>query len=1398
MDPYQNGNLLTMTSRGSTGGEPRVDGSALEQGIHLRWQTAPELGFPPGGFDLYRRRENNGHYWRCGSFREADVVGVAWVPADDDHVRPGVAFEFSGVVRITRGCDDQDRTAARFPGDREIRISFGAPVRIVRITFDSDTPANPIGEAIRETPSGPVTVAREPAHKRGKVRVLTVHADGFDHLVLRGRDMMLCELCFVLLREGKDLFWPQNPLNGATPIYLPITHPVWGSPHNHPGDDQAEAEARLPAGLPEERRQAYADGFRDDLHGLLYDLVGTDPQRLHRIQHNDAESAASLDWPGVSLIQLMALDPNLARELGLYWHDEPPSTSTFYDYRVVAHYDDTPYPGRRITFGDLEPGRRIGTTLERRGLRVASANPLEGARVNWAGSEQAAVHVSRHIPAGPITITVAEAVPSISVHLVSEGAVTAKACHGTAVVSLQVRPPGELSLQFDDVAGIDQILLFPLGDVDVVEVVLRRQIGGLGDVTYDVFHVRANESRRALGPTLEPASVVRTPTGLDELGQLLSAQSRVDLRWPRREAGGVFLMPEEPIYYLVQRVDYAADGQTIVREATLNDGAPTLIVERDNASAPLYSDRAVADGTYGYAVRGSDLFGVLSDWGSTQQVVVRERVPPPSPQAVRANYLDPLDPWLSATDREWAEANGPGVKVSWEWPGLFSLQAPDVAEPLGEFRIYAEPGALNRLDGAVTAVTDHGATSTVATTISWQGVADALAGLTLRVGQDFFPITSHSAGDDCAFSVDNLTQPSLAPRPGACSLTVSPGHSAWVDFGRTTAWQRRAFVTAVRDAAPVVGLVVAVTDFDELSPPAPVMTRVGATRTVTVDQALTDPDGTLLPGVLLCEGMVYPAYGHTLGGAVQVHLVPQSTAASAAAAEPPVGAACTYFPGRRYEVRIGGLALTIPEDRAAIVTHVAATASDGQPEAVDDPVWSRPRRGGLGGRPGNEGAPSIPARIEAVRRTPPASLSGVPDAPDDPIYAGPANYYGQARYTLSWNAVSGVAGYAVYRCSGAALFDQDRALRQGRKGVYATGSVFADDPGFSEWLATFDPALTEAALLADVAGHFDTWRAWAERFYPALTDRQVQALAALDGNERAFRRVTPDLVMGISLVDTFDGRGQGMYIYRVRSCDAAGNLSPWPSALAFPPVHIFDVTPPATPAMIGVVGGDRHVVLRWTANREADLQEYRVWRSGDPEALTDLRRTPPTFTILPTADLVVTHVDDGLDGLQTFYYRLAAVDVAGNVSPPTTVLAARVADALPPQPPEWEESEWVRVDGTGAVFDFDDPAAADLPAAVALTWLAQSSMAEATLERRGQYERVWRAIVTLTEPVDAADTDGDGARRYAYVDTTAVLGLAQSYRVRLKDRAGKVNTRAFNETVVAPTSNGAEDTWPPT
>ncbi len=1383
MDRYQNSDLLGMVGRGTLGGERRADGSDLESGVHLRWQTSPELGFPPGGFDLYRRPENNGHYWSCGVFRQADVVGVAWVPADDDHIRPGVGLTFDGAVHIGPGCDPGASNAAIFPGERVVRLSFEQSVRIVRLRFGAETSSNPMAEAFSASATGLVRVARERAQRRGPERVVTLYADRIDQVVLHGVDLVLCELCFVLLREGRDLFWPQIPLNGGTPIYLPITHPVWGSPHPHSPDDQAEARARLPAGLPPDKRQAYLSGFRDELQPILYDLVDTDPQCLYRLRNADDGSAATLDWPGLNLLQVLALDPNLARILGQYWRDQPPSNNAFFDYRVVAHYGDQPYPGKRFDFTELELGRRYGPIVQHKGLTFVSPNPIEAALTTWAGTEHTALRINREITVGPVAITLPEptratGTRSVTLHLVTEHALTAAAYLGTKQLDVQVKAAGEVTLVFEETAGIDRIQLYPLGRVDLVSLILREETGPLGDLVYDVFHIRANSRTPQSRPALEPPRVTAAPTGLDPQGRAMSGQTRVDLRWAVAEAGGDFLLPDAPVFYLVERIDLADDGATVLAKRILNATAPTLISQRAHSEAGpvMYSDRGVADGQYRYAVRGIDVFGVLGDWGPSQSVAVHDRLAPPPPQAVQAQYLDPGDPWLSTVDKDWALANGSGVKLRWQWPGMFALQAPDVAEPLGEFRAYFEPGALNRLDGQVTGLATSGSTSTLTTDIAWPGSVDALAGLSLRVNQNFFVVNAHTSGANCVFTVAHLTLPDLAPTSGPCSLTIPRDHAAWRDYARAANWQRRLAIAPAAAPAAVDGQVLAVGDFDPEAVDAPVVTRPGATRTITLDQGLEDPDGMLLPGALLCDGVVYQVYGHALGPALRLHLAPMPAAASSATlVEPPVAARCTYYPGRQYELRVAGVDLSIAAGQASAVAHMALTSSDGQPETGDNPIWSRPGRGDLGQRPGNESALSLPARMEAMRRTGPAAVANIPAAPAEPIIARPANYFGQARYTLTWEAVSEAAGYAVYRTAGSALFAQDRLLRQGRKGAYATGSVFADDPGFVAWLAAYDPTLTETQMLADVAGYLDVWRAWAARFYAGLTDAEIQTLAGRSGNDAAFRRITPDPVTGTSHADTFDGRGQGFYVYRVRTIDAAGNLSPWPEALAFPPVHIFNVTPPATPALSTVTGGHNQITLRWAHNANAGIKGYRLYRASNPEAVSGWRRMEWLRSAETDAYTVavdgapsgsgIEYADIAVEPLQPYWYTLVAVGADGNgadlASRPSAAVAGQAYDLTPPEPPQWDASRsgWVYVDDAGVVFDWEaDLAGALNPRpAIRLAWSIDPRQSEVLIARDDPLlgRRVTVGAWAAGTPLDATrlfqlDRQVDPALTYAY------------------------------------------------
>lgn len=84
-----------------------------------------------------------------------------------------------------------------------------------------------------------------------------------------------------------------------------------------------------------------------------------------------------------------------------------------------------------------------------------------------------------------------------------------------------------------------------------------------------------------------------------------------------------------------------------------------------------------------------------------------------------------------------------------------------------------------------------------------------------------------------------------------------------------------------------------------------------------------------------------------------------------------------------------------------------------------------------------------------------------------------------------------------------------------------------------------------------------------------------------------------------------------------------------------------DTQAPAAPAALAAEPGGDDVTLTWTANAEADLQEYRIYRGTSPA---------PTDQIATIAAGTQTYTDEDLAVGQTYYYRLAAVDQAGNES----------------------------------------------------------------------------------------------------------------------------------------------------
>ncbi|MFO7570291.1 MAG: DUF799 family lipoprotein [Smithellaceae bacterium] len=105
--------------------------------------------------------------------------------------------------------------------------------------------------------------------------------------------------------------------------------------------------------------------------------------------------------------------------------------------------------------------------------------------------------------------------------------------------------------------------------------------------------------------------------------------------------------------------------------------------------------------------------------------------------------------------------------------------------------------------------------------------------------------------------------------------------------------------------------------------------------------------------------------------------------------------------------------------------------------------------------------------------------------------------------------------------------------------------------------------------------------------------------------------------------------------------DDAGNTAQWVDALSS---VTLDTRAPDVPGAVSAQGRDRRVSLRWEKSASPDLAGYLVYRSVSPlSGYTPLAKTEFCEYSDASADLT---------NLKTYYYRVSAVDFAGNESAP--------------------------------------------------------------------------------------------------------------------------------------------------
>ena len=101
--------------------------------------------------------------------------------------------------------------------------------------------------------------------------------------------------------------------------------------------------------------------------------------------------------------------------------------------------------------------------------------------------------------------------------------------------------------------------------------------------------------------------------------------------------------------------------------------------------------------------------------------------------------------------------------------------------------------------------------------------------------------------------------------------------------------------------------------------------------------------------------------------------------------------------------------------------------------------------------------------------------------------------------------------------------------------------------------------------------------------------------------------------------------------------DERGNTAQWMDVIG---AITIDTTPPNIPTSLSTISHDHEVVLTWDTNKEEDLAQYKIYRSQTP--LTGYESI--VFTEFNTI------ADTGITNYTPFYYKVSALDKAGNES----------------------------------------------------------------------------------------------------------------------------------------------------
>jgi len=132
------------------------------------------------------------------------------------------------------------------------------------------------------------------------------------------------------------------------------------------------------------------------------------------------------------------------------------------------------------------------------------------------------------------------------------------------------------------------------------------------------------------------------------------------------------------------------------------------------------------------------------------------------------------------------------------------------------------------------------------------------------------------------------------------------------------------------------------------------------------------------------------------------------------------------------------------------------------------------------------------------------------------------------------------------------------------------------------------------------------------------------------------------------------------YSYIVKSVDIIGRESIPSNKVTATPI---DLTPPKYPEGLETIEEEGRVLLTWRMNLELDISYYDVYRSLEVLGSYGQINSEPVSADKPF------YYDDNVYRGPTYYYKVKAVDLSGNVSGFSNSLSGKPADSKPPAQP---------------------------------------------------------------------------------------------------------------------------------